>query len=95
MYFSLIISFLLLLGIIVVMIQNDMALDLKFFTWKLQLSLAALVLYSAVIGAAIVAILSLPKLGSKYLKIRRLRKQLNELEKKSLELEQYREKSTP
>ena len=91
MYFSLIIMFLLMLVIIVASIQNSISLDLKFFTWNLQLSLAALMFYSALIGAAIVAILTLPKLVSKYLKIRSLKKEIDELKRKTPELEKQQE----
>ena len=94
MYFSLIITFLLLLGIIVASIQNIISLDLKFFTWKLQLSLAALMFYSALIGAAIVAILTLPKLVSKYLKIRGLKKEIDGLKRKTLELEKQQDEKS-
>jgi uncharacterized integral membrane protein len=91
MYFSLIITFLLLLGIIVAGIQNSISLDLKFFTWKLQLSLMALIFYSSLIGGAIVGILTLPKLVSKYLKIRALKKEIDELKIKTLEMEKQQE----
>jgi len=91
MYFSLIITFLLLLGIIVASIQNSISLDLKFFTWKLQLSVMALILYSSLIGGAIIAILTLPKLVSKYLKIRSLKKEIDVLKRKTLELEKQQE----
>jgi uncharacterized integral membrane protein len=91
MYFSLIITFLLLLGIIVASIQNSIPLDLKFLTWKLQLSLTALIFYSSLIGGAIVAILTLPKLVSKHLKIRGLKKEIDLLKRKTLELEKRQE----
>ena len=91
MYLSLIITFLLLLGIIVASIQNSIPLDLKFFTWKLRLSLTALMFYSALIGAAIVAVLTLPKLVSKGLKVRGLNKEINEMKRKTLELEKQKE----
>ena len=94
MYFSLIITFLLLLVIIVASIQNTISLDLKFFTWKIQLSLAALMFYSALIGAAIVAILTLPKLVTRYLKIRGLRKEIDELKRKTFELEKQQEEKS-
>ena len=87
MYFSLIITFLLLLVIIVSSIQNSMPLELKFITWKLQMSLTALIFYSSMIGAAIIAVLTLPKLVSKYLKIKSLNKEIHELKKKIGELE--------
>lgn len=69
MYLSLIITFLLLLIIIITSIQNSMPLELKFITWKLQMSLTALVLYSSIIGAAIIAVLTLPKFVRNYLKV--------------------------
>ncbi|MBU0734776.1 MAG: LapA family protein [Proteobacteria bacterium] len=47
--------------------------------------------YSALIGAAIVAILTLPKLVSKYLKIRGLKKEIDELKRKTLEVEKQQE----
>jgi uncharacterized integral membrane protein len=47
MYLSLIITFLLLLVIIVTAIQNSMPLNFKFFTWTFQLSITALIVYSA------------------------------------------------
>ena len=87
MYFSLIIVFLLLLLIIVTGAQNSVPLELKFITWKLQTSLTALTFYSSIVGAAIVAVLTLPKLASKYLKIKGLTKEKSELKKRIIELE--------
>ena len=87
MYFSLIVTFLLLLGIIVASIQNSVPLEFKFITWKLQMSLTALILYSAVLGAAIVAVLSLPKLFSKYLKVRGMSKEISRLKSRITALE--------
>jgi len=86
MYLSLIIAFLLLLGIIAAGIQNSMPLEFKFITWKLQISLTALIFYSSIVGAAIVAVLALPKLASKYLKVRGLIKEIIELKKEIVEL---------
>jgi len=94
MYFSLIITFLLLLGIVVAGIQNSMAIELKFFVWKFQLSLMALIFYSSLIGGAIVAVLTLPKLVSKSLKVRRLNKENYELKKRSVELEKGHEEES-
>jgi uncharacterized integral membrane protein len=87
MYFSLIIVFLLLLLIIVTGAQNSVPLELNFITWKLDISLAALTFYSSIAGAAIVAVLTLPKLASKYLKIKGLTKEQSELKKRIIELE--------
>ena len=97
MYLSLTVTFLLLLGIIITSAQNSMPLELKFIIWKLEVSLAALILYSSAVGAAIVAVLTLPKLVTKYLKVRSLNKELHnlkmrnvELEKRTMELEKKR-----
>jgi len=94
MYLSLIITFLLLMGIIVAGIQNSISLNLKFFTWEFQLSLAALMFYSALIGAAIVAVLTMPKLVTRYLKMRGLKKEIDELKRKTFELEKKQEEKS-
>ena len=44
MYLSLIITFLLFLGLVVVSLQNQMPLGLKFIAWNLQMPLSALIL---------------------------------------------------
>jgi uncharacterized integral membrane protein len=94
MYLSLIITFLLLLGIIIAGIQNSMAVDIRFFVWKYQLSIMALIFYASLIGGAIVAVLALPKLASKSLKVRRLNKELYELKRKAVDLEKEREEDS-
>jgi len=81
------ITFLLLLVIIITAIQNSMPLDFNFFTWKLQLSITALIFYSSLIGGAIVAVLALPKLAKKFLHGRCMNKEINQLKEKILELE--------
>ena len=87
MYISLIIAFLLLLGIIIISMQNTLVLQLKFFTWQFEISLGALISYSSLFGGAIVAVIALPKLVMKYLHIRSLNKQIYELKKKAVEIE--------
>ena len=79
MSISLIISFLLLLVVIVTAIQNSMPLNFRFLTWDLQMSVMALIVYSAIIGGAIVAILTLPKLGKKSLHERHMNKEIHKL----------------
>ena len=79
MYASLIITFLLLLVIIITAIQNSMPLDFKFFTWNFQISITALILYSAMIGGAIVAVLALPKLAKKSLNVRSMSREIHKL----------------
>ena len=87
MYFSLIITFLLLLGLVITSLQNSMPLELKFITWNLQMSFAALTLYSSLIGGAIVAVLTLPKLVRKSLDVRSLNGEIYKLKKGIVELE--------
>jgi uncharacterized integral membrane protein len=87
MYLSLIITFLLFLGLVVVSLQNQMPLGLKFIAWNLQMPLSALILYSSLIGGSIVAVLALPKLAKKSLHVRRMNRKIHKLEEKLLELE--------
>ena len=87
MYLSLIITFLLLLGLVIASLQNSMPLELKLITWNLQMSFADLILYSSLIGGAIVAVLALPKLVRKSLDVRTLNREIYKLKKKIVELE--------
>jgi uncharacterized integral membrane protein len=87
MYFSLIITFLLLLVIIITAIQNSMPLDFKFLVWHFQLSITALIFCSSLIGGAIVAVLALPKLVKKFFRGRSTNREIQELKEKILELE--------
>ena len=87
MYLPIFTAFLLLMGIIVISFQNSMPLELKFFIWNLHLSSTALILYSSLIGGAIFAVLSLPKLARKALDIKKLNKEIYKLKRKILELE--------
>jgi len=87
MYASLIITFLLVLIIIITAVQNSMPLDFKFFTWNFQISITALVLYSSLIGGAIVAVLTLPKLAKKSLNVRSMSREIHKLKEKNLDLE--------
>ena len=83
MYLSLIITFVLLLVIIVTAIQNSMPLDFKFFIWTFQISITGLIFYSSIMGGAIVAILTLPKLVKKSLHARSMNKEIHKLREKS------------
>lgn len=87
MYLSLIITFLLLLIIVITAVQNSMPLDFKFFTWKFRISITALICYSSLIGGAIVAVLALPKLAKKSLHGRSMKREIDKLKQKILELE--------
>jgi uncharacterized integral membrane protein len=79
-------SFLLFLVIIIPGVQNSMPLDLKFLFWDPQMSITALILYSSLIGGAIIAILTLPKLAKKSLHVRRLNKEIHNLKENMTEL---------
>lgn len=87
MYASLIITFLLLLVIVITAVQNSMPLDFKFFTWIFQVSITALILFSSLIGGAIVAVLAVPKLVRKSLDVRSRNREIHKLKERILELE--------
>ncbi len=87
MYLSLIVTFLLLLGIVITSIQNSMPLEVKFIAWNHAMSLTALIFYSSLFGGAIVAVLALPKLVKNLLQIRRLNREISKLKEEILELE--------
>jgi uncharacterized integral membrane protein len=87
MYFALSVAFLLLLGLVVTSVQNSMPLELKFITWNIEMSLTALILYSSLIGGAIVAILAVPKLVRKSLDARSLSREISNFKRKIAELE--------
>jgi uncharacterized integral membrane protein len=74
---TLIISFALLLVLVIIGIQNTQSLEMQFLFWNFSMSFTALFFYSAVLGAAIVSVLTLPKLMSKSLQVRRLNKTLS------------------
>ena len=87
MNFSLSVVFLLLLGVVTISLQNSMPLDLKFIAWNLQMPLTAMILYSSLMGGAIVAVLALPKLARKSLDARSFRREISNRNKKIVELE--------
>ena len=74
---TLIIPFILVLLVTVFGFQNGMPLDVKFLFWNLHTSLIAVIFGSSIIGAAIVALLTLPKLVTKHLNEKRLKKKLS------------------
>lgn len=77
----------LLLGLVIISLQNSVPLELKFITWNLEMSLTALILYASLIGGAIVAILAVPKLVRKSLDTRRLNREISNFKRKIAELE--------
>ena len=94
MYLSLTIAFILILGLVVAVIQNSTPVELKFVTWKLQFSLMELIFYASLVGGAVVALLTLPKLISKSLKVRRLNKEIYDQKKRSVELEKGQDENS-
>ena len=85
MYITLIIIFLLLLAIIIPGMQNNTLVTVKFFFWEIEATLTAVLFYAAIVGAAIMAILVLPKLARKYLDARSLRKELTFMKENAVE----------
>jgi len=84
---SLIITFLLILGITIFALQNGKVTDVKFLLWEYNSSLVIVILGSTLVGAAIMAVMTWPKIIKKHLNERRLTKNVRELEKKTQELE--------
>ena len=87
MYVSLIVTFLLVLGITVFALQNDTTIAIKFFIWECDYTQVVVILGSALLGAAIMAVMTWPQMIKKHFKARRLARQVCELEKKNQELE--------
>ena len=85
MYLSLIVTFLLILVVAVTAVQNSIPVDFKFFTWSFQISVAALISLSALIGGVIVAILVLPKLAKKSLHGRSMNREIHRLKDEILD----------
>jgi len=63
--------------------KEQHAFEFQFFTWTLQISITALIVYSSLLGGAIVAILTLPKLVKKSLHARSMNKEIHKLREKS------------
>jgi uncharacterized integral membrane protein len=78
---TMILSFLILLLLVIVGVENSSVLQIKFAWWEMQMPLGAVIFWAAVGGAAMIAIVSLPKLGKKYMEARRLHKEVRKLEK--------------
>ena len=94
MYLSIIITFILVLGLIIAGIQNSMSIELNFLTWKLYISLLGLIFYSSLIGGTIIAVLTMPKLVSKSLRVGKLNREVYELKKKVVDLEKGHEEES-
>jgi len=92
MYFSLILSFLIILGITIFALQNGMPLEVKFLFWSFKTSLIAVILGATLTGACLVAIFLIPILIKKHFREKRLARQLGEVEGKTSIEKQFPEK---
>lgn len=76
-YVYLILTFILILILVILGMQNTGELEITFLTWQLQSTVPHVIFYSAILGAAALGILSLPKLAQKHFYLRRARKELH------------------
>jgi len=81
MIFSVIIAMLLLSGLTIVGVQNNTPIEIEFFIWEFQMSIGAVIFYSSLFGGGLVAVLTVPKMVSKHLKVKNLKKELLKLKK--------------
>lgn len=77
---ALLISFVLLLAAVVFSMQNSAPLTVQILFWERTTSLATIIWYAFIAGAACALALTLPKLARKYRQNRRLCKHLAEHE---------------
>ena len=77
MYVTLIITFLLILLVSIFGFQNGVPVEVNFLFWHVETSLITVIFGSSLIGALIIAILTVPKLVSKHFQTKKLSKELN------------------
>ncbi|MBD3321189.1 MAG: DUF1049 domain-containing protein [Chitinivibrionales bacterium] len=87
MYLSLILTFLLILGVTVFALQNSVLLEFTFMTWTFQTSLVAVIFASCLVGIFVGMLLTLPGLVKKHFRAKKLAKVGRQLEKRIKELE--------
>lgn len=95
MYVSLIVTFLLLMGLVVAGIQNTASFEVRFLAWSLHMSLTGIIFYASVFGGAIVAVLTLPKMLRLKLKNRSQRREARELRLRLESLERPSNRTEP
>ncbi len=91
MYLSLIVTFILLMGLVVAGIQNTAPFDFKFLVWTFEMSITGLIFYAAILGGAVVALLTLPGLVRQVLRNRSYRKEMRELKQQLGRIEKHTE----
>jgi len=77
MYAILIITFILILIVSIFGFQNGIPVEVNFLFWHVKTSLITIIFGSSLIGALIIAILTVPKLVSKHFQTKKLSKELN------------------
>ena len=78
-YICLSLTFIFVLILVLFGVQNAETFNINFLIWEQETTISYVVFYSAFLGAAAVAILSLPKLANKHFSLKRARKELNKL----------------
>ena len=91
MYFSLIVTFLLLMALVVASVQNASPVQITFLAWVFEMSITGLIFYAALLGGAIVAVLTLPKLVRQSLRNRSFRRETRELKQQLAQMERHTE----
>ena len=91
MYLSLIVTFLLLMALVVASIQNTTAIQIKYLAWEFEMSLTGLIFYASLLGGAIVAVLTLPRMVRQALRIRSFRKETGGMKQQLAQMEKQTE----
>ena len=76
-YVCLILTFILVLVLVILGMQNTGELELTFLAWHMETTVPYLILNSALLGASALGILSLPKLAQKHIVLKKTRKELH------------------
>ena len=88
MYISLIMTFLLILGVTVFALQNSGVQQFTFMTWAFETSWVAIIFASCLVGIFVGMLLTLPGLVGKHFRVKKLAKAARLLEKRTKELEE-------
>jgi len=92
MVLSLIVTFVLLMGLVIAGIQNTASFEVRFLAWSLQMSLTGIIFYASVLGGAIVAVLTLPRMVRLMWKSRSQRRETRDIRQR---LESFERPSPP
>lgn len=76
-YVYLILTFILVLILVILGMQNTGELEITFLAWQFQTTVSYLILNSALLGAAALGVLTLPKLAKKHYYLNKARKELH------------------